>query len=165
MRGAILERAAAGYIAPGDYPMSILVMGGSQGARILSDMCAASDRSLADRDAAQHPCEPSGPRRRLDACGDILCERTASTPTSSRSFTDVPNRMTEAQLVISRAGASSVADMSVIGRPSILVPFPAAAGDHQTANARGLADAGAAILDPESQLEVGTLAEQIATIM
>ena len=64
-------------------------------------------------------------------------------------FTDIPRRLSEAQLVISRSGASSVADISVIGRPSILIPFAAATGDHQTANARGLVDAGAAILIPE----------------
>ena len=63
-------------------------------------------------------------------------------------FQDVPRRMSEAQLVISRSGASSVADISVIGRPSILIPFAAAAGDHQTANARGLVQAGGRDHDP-----------------
>ncbi len=66
-------------------------------------------------------------------------------------FADIPRRLSEAQLVISRSGASSVADIAVIGRPSILIPYAAATADHQTANARGLVDAGAAILIPESQ--------------
>jgi UDP-N-acetylglucosamine--N-acetylmuramyl-(pentapeptide) pyrophosphoryl-undecaprenol N-acetylglucosamine transferase len=79
-------------------------------------------------------------------------------------FQDVPRRMSEAQLVISRAGASSVADISVIGRPSILVPFAAATGDHQTANARGLVDGGAAVLIPESALTIDALSEQIVAI-
>jgi UDP-N-acetylglucosamine--N-acetylmuramyl-(pentapeptide) pyrophosphoryl-undecaprenol N-acetylglucosamine transferase len=52
--------------------------------------------------------------------------------------------------VISRSGASSVADISVIGRPAILIPYAAATGDHQTANARGLAEAGAAVVIPKS---------------
>ncbi len=73
--------------------------------------------------------------------------------------------MSEAQLVISRAGASSVADISAIGRPSILVPFAAATGDHQTANARSLVDAGAAVLMPESALDVPTLTEHISAIL
>ena len=60
-------------------------------------------------------------------------------------FHDVPTRMSEAQLVIARAGASTIADLTVIGRPAILIPFAAATGDHQTANARGLVDAGGAI--------------------
>jgi UDP-N-acetylglucosamine--N-acetylmuramyl-(pentapeptide) pyrophosphoryl-undecaprenol N-acetylglucosamine transferase len=72
-------------------------------------------------------------------------------------FTDIPRRLSEAQLVISRSGASSVADISVIGRPSILIPFAAATGDHQTANARGLVEAGAAVMLPESALDAATL--------
>jgi UDP-N-acetylglucosamine--N-acetylmuramyl-(pentapeptide) pyrophosphoryl-undecaprenol N-acetylglucosamine transferase len=80
-------------------------------------------------------------------------------------FQDVPRRMSEAQLVISRSGASSVADISVIGRPSILIPFAAATGDHQTANARGLVDAGAAILIPENMLTPENLTAQIETVL
>ncbi|MCP4821841.1 MAG: UDP-N-acetylglucosamine--N-acetylmuramyl-(pentapeptide) pyrophosphoryl-undecaprenol N-acetylglucosamine transferase, partial [Shimia sp.] len=80
-------------------------------------------------------------------------------------FTDVPARMSEAQLVVSRSGASSVADISVIGRPSILIPFAAAAGDHQTANARGLAEAGGAIVIPESLLTQESMTEQMALIL
>jgi UDP-N-acetylglucosamine--N-acetylmuramyl-(pentapeptide) pyrophosphoryl-undecaprenol N-acetylglucosamine transferase len=67
--------------------------------------------------------------------------------------------------VISRSGASSVADISVIGRPSILVPYAAATGDHQSANARGLVEAGAAIRIPESKLNVDSLAEQIVAVL
>jgi len=52
-------------------------------------------------------------------------------------FHDIPSRFSEAQLVIARSGASTVADLSVIGRPSILVPLAAAIRDEQTANARG----------------------------
>jgi UDP-N-acetylglucosamine--N-acetylmuramyl-(pentapeptide) pyrophosphoryl-undecaprenol N-acetylglucosamine transferase len=80
-------------------------------------------------------------------------------------FDDVPRRMSEAQLVISRAGASSVADISVIGRPSILIPYAAATGDHQSANARGLTEAGAAILVPEDAATPDSLADQIQMIL
>lgn len=80
-------------------------------------------------------------------------------------FGDVPTRMSEAQLIISRAGASSIADISVIGRPSILIPYAAATGDHQTANAQALKGAGASILVPESRLNHTALSEQIETIM
>jgi UDP-N-acetylglucosamine--N-acetylmuramyl-(pentapeptide) pyrophosphoryl-undecaprenol N-acetylglucosamine transferase len=64
-----------------------------------------------------------------------------------------------------RAGASTIADVAAIGRPSILVPLAAAIRDEQTANARGLVDADAAILIPESRLEPGTLSAHIATIL
>jgi len=80
-------------------------------------------------------------------------------------FEDVPRRMSETQLVITRAGASTIADLSVIGRPSILVPLAAAIRDEQTANARGLVEAGAAIMIPESQLTPESLATQIATVL
>jgi UDP-N-acetylglucosamine--N-acetylmuramyl-(pentapeptide) pyrophosphoryl-undecaprenol N-acetylglucosamine transferase len=80
-------------------------------------------------------------------------------------FEDVPRRMSEAQLVISRAGASSVADLSVIGRPAILIPFAAATADHQSANARGLVEAEAAILMSERGLTPEALSTQIATVL
>ena len=78
---------------------------------------------------------------------------------------NIARRLSEAQLVISRAGASSVADISVIGRPSILIPFAAAMADHQTANARGLVEACAAILVPESAMEAESFVDQIAAVL
>jgi len=68
-------------------------------------------------------------------------------------------------LVISRSGASSIADISVIGRPAILIPFAQAAADHQTANAAGLTQAGAALTMPESGLDVPRLSAEIAAIL
>jgi UDP-N-acetylglucosamine--N-acetylmuramyl-(pentapeptide) pyrophosphoryl-undecaprenol N-acetylglucosamine transferase len=76
-------------------------------------------------------------------------------------FDDIPRRFSEAQLVIARAGASTVADLTVIGRPSILVPYAAAARDHQTANARGWSRRQAAVLIPERFFTPEALAEQV----
>ena len=164
VRGAVLERAAAPYIVPGEYPMSILVIGGSQGARILSDIVPPA--------IAAQPLEVLQYLRVSHQARDEDGERTAAFYAENGIgadvqpfFQDVPRRMSEAQLVISRSGASSVADISVIGRPSILIPYAAAAGDHQAANARGLAEAGGAIVIPESKLQVDVLAEQIATVL
>jgi UDP-N-acetylglucosamine--N-acetylmuramyl-(pentapeptide) pyrophosphoryl-undecaprenol N-acetylglucosamine transferase len=72
-------------------------------------------------------------------------------------FDDIPTRMSETQLVISRAGASTVADISVIGRPSILVPLAAAIRDEQSANAMGLVNAGGAELMRETDFQVNDL--------
>jgi UDP-N-acetylglucosamine--N-acetylmuramyl-(pentapeptide) pyrophosphoryl-undecaprenol N-acetylglucosamine transferase len=80
-------------------------------------------------------------------------------------FTDVPERLARAQLVVSRSGASSIADITVIGRPAILIPFAAATGDHQTANAQALAEAGAALVCPESVLDAEGLTRDIRTIL
>ena len=80
-------------------------------------------------------------------------------------FVDIENRYSEAQLIISRAGASSVADISIIGRPSILIPFAAALADHQTANAKSLSDNGAAILIPEKDVSPEIIAREIENIL
>ncbi|MCW1956528.1 MAG: undecaprenyldiphospho-muramoylpentapeptide beta-N-acetylglucosaminyltransferase [Roseobacter sp.] len=164
VRGTVRERAGAGYITPGPYPMSLLVIGGSQGARILSDVVPAAIALLPEallmhlRVAHQARAEDGERVAMFYADHGIPAEVEAF-------FQDVPARISEAQLVISRAGASSVADISVIGRPAILIPFAAAAGDHQSANARGLAEAGGAIVIPESKLTAEVLAEQILSVM
>jgi UDP-N-acetylglucosamine--N-acetylmuramyl-(pentapeptide) pyrophosphoryl-undecaprenol N-acetylglucosamine transferase len=67
----------------------------------------------------------------------------------SAFFPDVAARLVAAHLVIARAGASTVAELAVVGRPSILVPLPGAIDDHQSANARALADAGGAWVMPQ----------------
>jgi UDP-N-acetylglucosamine--N-acetylmuramyl-(pentapeptide) pyrophosphoryl-undecaprenol N-acetylglucosamine transferase len=77
----------------------------------------------------------------------------------------MPRRLTEAQLVIARSGASSVADICVVGRPAIYIPYAAAVRDEQTANARGPVDAEAAALMPESKLTPEVLAATIRAIL
>jgi len=164
VRASVLERAGAGYIPPGDYPMSVLVIGGSQGARILSDVIPAAIADL-----------PEDLRRNIrvahqarDEDGERVAQFYAEAGIDAEVepfFRDVPRRMSEAQMVISRAGASSIADISVIGRPSILIPYAAAAGDHQTANAKGLSQAGGAIVIPERKLAVDVVSEQIASVL
>src|SRR5262249_2705390 len=73
-------------------------------------------------------------------------------------FTDMGQRLGAAHLVISRAGASSVTELQVAGRPAILIPFAAAADDHQTANAEGLPAVGAADVFTEREFEPAPLA-------
>jgi UDP-N-acetylglucosamine--N-acetylmuramyl-(pentapeptide) pyrophosphoryl-undecaprenol N-acetylglucosamine transferase len=159
-----MDRAGAGYIAPGDYPMSLVVMGGSQGARILSDIVPAAVAALPDHMRRNLRVAHQARVEDVDRVSAAYSEAGIDADVKS-FFNDIPRRLSEAQLVISRSGASSVADISVIGRPSILVPFAAATADHQTANARGLVDAGAAILIPERMLEPVTLAEQMELVL
>jgi len=164
VRQAVRERAGAPYIPPGDYPMSLVVIGGSQGARILSDTVPAAVAALPEalrrnlRVAHQARAED---QERVVAAYDAAGIAAEVMP----FFADIPRRLSEAQLVVSRAGASSVADIAAIGRPAILIPYAAATADHQTANARTLVDAGAAILIPESRLDAGTLAAHIAAVL
>ncbi|HSF64252.1 MAG TPA: glycosyltransferase, partial [Paracoccaceae bacterium] len=164
VRQAVLDRAAAPYIPPGDYPMSLLVIGGSQGARILSDVVPAAVAALPD--ALRQNLRVAHQAR--DEDGARVAEAYAQAGIRAEVepfFNDIPRRLSEAQLVISRAGASSIADISVIGRPAILIPYAAAAADHQTANARGLVEGEAAILIPESALDVAALAAQMAAVL
>jgi len=164
VRGAVLERAGAPYIPPGDYPMLILVMGGSQGARILSDVVPQAISDLPE-DTRRHVRVAHQARQEdLERVAEFYAHHAIDADVQT-FFDDVPRRMSEAQLVISRAGASSVADISVIGRPSILVPLAAAVRDEQTANARGLVDADAAILIPESLLDPASLTAQITSVL
>jgi UDP-N-acetylglucosamine--N-acetylmuramyl-(pentapeptide) pyrophosphoryl-undecaprenol N-acetylglucosamine transferase len=164
VRASVLDRAGAGYIPPGDYPMSVVVIGGSQGARVLSDLVpaaiAALDPELRDRLRIAHQAREEDVPRVVAAYG------AAAIPAEVEPFfADIPRRLSEAQLVISRSGASSVADISIIGRPAILIPFAAATGDHQTANAKGLAESGAAVVLAENGLDVATLSREIAGIL
>jgi UDP-N-acetylglucosamine--N-acetylmuramyl-(pentapeptide) pyrophosphoryl-undecaprenol N-acetylglucosamine transferase len=164
VRNEIRKRAGAAYVPPGDYPMSILVMGGSQGARVLSDHVPMGLGNLPEQFRAQ--LRVSHQARGEDVERVKLAYASAGIRAEVDTFfNDIPARMSEAQLVISRAGASSIADLTVIGRPSILVPFAAATGDHQTANARGLVDGGAAVLIPESALTPDTLCQQVIKIL
>ncbi len=164
VRAAVLERAGAAYIPPGDYPMSLLVIGGSQGARVLSQVVPAAVALLPE--ALRRHLRVAHQARDEDAAAAQATYDAAGIAVEVQPFfADIPRRLSEAQLVISRSGASSVADISVIGRPSILIPFAAATADHQTANARGLVDAGAAILIPEKLLDPAGLAGHIASVL
>ncbi|MCG6902230.1 MAG: UDP-N-acetylglucosamine--N-acetylmuramyl-(pentapeptide) pyrophosphoryl-undecaprenol N-acetylglucosamine transferase [Rhodobacter sp.] len=164
VRGAVAARAGAPYIPPGDYPMSILVIGGSQGARILSDVVPPAIAALPLDILGHLRIAHQARDEDLARVADYYAEHGIKADVQP-FFHDVPVRMSDAQLVIARSGASTVADLSVIGRPSILVPFAAATGDHQTANARGLVDADAAVLIPESKLDPETLSAHIAAIL
>jgi len=164
VRAQVLETAGAPYTKPGPGQMSVLIIGGSQGARILSDVVPAAiarlNGGVKEHLSVTHQARPEDHDRVTKVYSD------AGIPAEvAPFFDDIARRIAEAQLVISRSGASSVADISVIGRPSILIPFAAATGDHQTANARGLVDADGAILIPESALDPASLSEQIMTVL
>lgn len=164
VRASVLERTGAGYIAPGDYPMELLVLGGSQGARILSDVVppaiAALPMDMLHNIRVSHQARDEDAER----VSDYYAEN-GITADVQPFFHDVPRRMSEAQLVISRAGASTIADITVIGRPSILIPYAAAAGDHQVANAQGLVEAEAAIMIREDAANPENLVQYIEMIL
>src|SRR5205085_12269357 len=91
-------------------------------------------------------------------------EAAATAAELAAFFDDLPARMAAAHLVIARSGASTVSELAVIGRPAILIPFPFATDDHQTANAAVFASAGAAWLMPQRHLSADALKDPLQKI-
>lgn len=143
-----------------DSIFRVLVTGGSQGASILSDVVPDGLALL-----------PQGFRRRLQVTQQCRPEdietvrskyKVLGIPADLATyFTDLPERLAWAHLVIARAGASTIADISVAGRPAILIPLPSAADDHQTANARELAQVGGARAIRQENFTPAELAKQM----
>ena len=158
VRTAVKEFAQVRYTPPGEYPMSVLVFGGSQGARILSDVVPPALMQLPQdvlkslRISQQVRLEDRARVKNYYLKYGIIAE-------VEPFFADLPARMSKAQLVISRSGASSVADISVIGRPSILVPLSVAMRREQHANARGLVEGDGVIMVEESDFNVQSLSD------
>jgi len=138
-------------------PLRVLVVGGSLGAKALNDVVPralallAGERPVVTHQSGAHHAESL---RQAYAAAGV----TAKTPAF---IEDMAAAYAEADLVVCRAGATTVAEIAAAGVASILVPYPHAVDDHQTANARFLADAGAAVLVPQSELS----AERLATLL
>lgn len=143
-----------------DGTMTVLVFGGSQGARILSDVVPAAmarlPQEIRDRLSVVQQCRPEDIERVRDSYTG-----TGIHTTLSSFFDDIPERLKTADLVIARAGASTIAELTVAGRASILVPYRHAMDDHQTANARTIHDAGAGWMMPEGEFTPEALADRI----
>ncbi len=140
---------------PGE-PIEVLILGGSQGARIFADIVPSA---LAALPPALRTALRVSQQARPEDCARVSAQLEAAGITAEVTsfFTDVPERLARAQLVICRAGASTVSELAAIGRPALLVPYPYATDDHQAANARAFANAGAGWLVPQSVLSAPVL--------
>lgn len=134
------EVAAVAPWTPGPT-LRVLVLGGSQGASILSDVVPAALARLGRPVEVVQQCRAADVERVRAAHG-----AAGITAECAAFFTDVPRRLEWSDLVIARAGASTIAELTCAGRASILIPLPSAMDDHQTANAAALAEAGGAVL-------------------
>lgn len=134
-------------------PARILVLGGSQGARQLNEQVPRALSQLA------HPCQVHHQAGRGNAGGvdELYKELLVGSAAVCEFIDDMPQALRAADLVISRAGASALAEISAVGRPSVLVPLATSAGDHQRLNARALERVGAAAVLPAGQDSVGRL--------
>ena len=144
-------------------PLKILVTGGSQGATILGKVVPSGlgmlEPSLRRRLQVVQQCRP-------DDIEEIRA-RYAELGIPAELMTyilDMPEKLADAHLVIGRAGASTIAELTAAGRPAILIPFAAATDDHQTANAREMTKAGGARTIPQAEFTPETLARQIEAI-
>jgi UDP-N-acetylglucosamine--N-acetylmuramyl-(pentapeptide) pyrophosphoryl-undecaprenol N-acetylglucosamine transferase len=139
-------------------PLRVLVVGGSLGAKALNDVVPRAlallpgERPLVTHQSGAQHVESL--RQAYFAAGV-----QAATPAF---IEDMAAAYAEADLVVCRAGATTVAEIAAAGVASILVPYPHAVDDHQSANARFLADAGAAVLLPQSRLSAEDLADLIS---
>lgn len=151
------EAAAAFGLDP--RKTTVLVTGGSQGARRLNELCAEASRLLPPDTQVLHIAGS------LDAAR--VAEIAVGNPAHKvLGFCDrMAAAYAVADLVIARSGASSLTEIAASGLPSILVPYPHAADDHQTRNAEVFADAGAARLVQERDLDAAKLAGMVATIL
>jgi UDP-N-acetylglucosamine--N-acetylmuramyl-(pentapeptide) pyrophosphoryl-undecaprenol N-acetylglucosamine transferase len=163
VRPAISTLGLTSYVAPTDR-IGLLVLGGSLGARVFSDVVPAALRALPDslraRIAVVQQTRPEDLERvrAVYAADGIAAEL-------SPFFPDMAARLMAAHLVIARAGASTVAELAISGRPSILVPLPGAIDDHQSANARALAQAGGAWVVPQPRFTPAFLAERLEELL
>lgn len=157
-------RGRASVGVPADATM-LLVFGGSLGARHINQrMCELKDRLLERPDLyIVHSTGADDFEATRDALAltDAERERYRVQP----YIEDMGDMLAAADLVLSRSGASSVAEIAALAVPSVLVPYPLATADHQTTNARLLVDAGAAIMCPDAQIDEDAFAAQLLGLL
>ncbi len=141
-------------------PLKILVTGGSQGASVLGDVVPAGlgllQPSLRHRLQVVQQCRPDDIERVRNTYAALHIPAELLT-----YIEDMPEKLADAHLIIGRAGASTIAELTAAGRPAILIPFPSATDDHQTANAREMTAAGGARTIQQDNFTPEVLARQI----
>ncbi len=139
-------------------PLRLLVFGGSQGSKALNDLMVSAAEHLSPGSVRVIHQTGADDLERVRAAYD----KVGIGSEVSSYLEDMPSCFERSDLILSRAGALSVAEIAAAGRPSLLVPFPMAADDHQRRNAEALQKAGATVLLEESQIDGRELADQIS---
>ena len=142
-------------------PLRLLVVGGSLGAKALNDTVP---QALALIPAGQRPVvvHQSG-EKQIDALRAAYAQHSVEA-TLTPFIDDTAQAFADADVVVCRAGASTVTEIAAVGAAAVFVPFPSAVDDHQTTNARFLSDAGAAWLLPQPQLSAAGLAQLLQSL-
>ncbi len=157
VRPAVIAAAATPYPDLVGERLRLLVTGGSQGARIMADVVPAA-LALLTSDERQWIRLTQQARGEDKARVAADCARMDFPVEIAEFFPDLPGRIAASHLVIGRAGASTVSELAVIGRPSVLVPFPYALDQDQAANAAALAASGGAVVVPQTEFTPQRLA-------
>jgi UDP-N-acetylglucosamine--N-acetylmuramyl-(pentapeptide) pyrophosphoryl-undecaprenol N-acetylglucosamine transferase len=148
---------------PNGARLSLLVFGGSRGARSINSAMTAALPQLAAMTPPPRIVHQTGPEGH-----ETVARAYAAHPGVEAEILpfldDMPRRLAEADLVVCRAGATTLAELAAAGRPAILVPFPFAADDHQRANAEVVRDAGAAVVIDDRDLDGARCAAEIAAL-
>ena len=160
VRPSVMAAAAIPYPEHIGQRLNLLVTGGSQGARVMADVVPAA-LALMNPDQRQWIRLTQQARGEDSARVAAACARMSFPVEIAEFFPDLPARIAAAHLVIGRAGASTVSELAVIGRASVLVPFPHALDQDQAANAAALAKSGGAIVVPQNEFTP----ERLATIL
>jgi UDP-N-acetylglucosamine--N-acetylmuramyl-(pentapeptide) pyrophosphoryl-undecaprenol N-acetylglucosamine transferase len=139
--------------------LTVLVFGGSQGAKAINDaVIGAAPGWVKQGVKVVHQTGPNDLPRVKEAYGSVVVD--------VRDFIhDMAAEYAACDLVVCRAGASSLAELALCGKPAVLVPLPTAADDHQTKNAQAFADAGAGVLMRQSELTAQTLEEIVRALL
>ena len=165
VRPSVIEASATAYDPPREGGvLRLLVFGGSQGARIMSDIVPDAISRLSVPERARLQVVQQARQEDFARVRSAYAQAGVAADIAP-FFRDLPYHMAQSQLVIARAGASTVAEISVIGRPSILVPLPGSLDQDQAANAASLADIEAAISLKQSEFTAERLAETLSLML
>jgi len=158
-------RGAFYHVLPREHrpPYTLLVVGGSLGSKALNE-CLISSLDMLEAEAARLRIVHQTGERDYNAVRKAYQERHI-TARIDAFIDDMPEAFAQADLVVSRAGATAVAELAAAGKASLLVPFPAATDQHQLENARALERAGAARVLEQSQLTAERLVEAVRTLL
>lgn len=162
VRSAVIAAAATPYHAPGDI-LRLLIFGGSQGARVMADIVPAAIALLDDGLRARLHIVQQAREEDLARVRGAYASLSVAADVAS-FFADLPARIAASHLVVARSGASTVAELAAIGRPSILVPLPHAIDQDQFANAGVLERAGGAVRLVQDSFTPERLATEIAAL-
>jgi UDP-N-acetylglucosamine--N-acetylmuramyl-(pentapeptide) pyrophosphoryl-undecaprenol N-acetylglucosamine transferase len=165
VRSSVLVAAEKPYDTPAPGgPLRLVVFGGSQGARFFSEMVPSAiallDPALRSRLVLTQQARPED-----EAALKAEYARLGAAAEIAPFFSDLPLRLANAHLVLSRSGASTVLELAVVGRPSILVPLPHSLDDDQGHNAQILVGAGAALMRRQSTITPESLAADLTELL